>query len=135
MIVLDACCAVEMARQSEVGLAAKELLMRNEKIITCDLFRAEVASVFRKLARMNGLTPEQAEGYFSAALYLVDGFYPLEDLQVEALRESIRLNHSTYDLFYFVLARRTGATLFTIDSKLINLCEQHGVSCISCIDL
>ena len=109
----------------------RALLLSNEKVISCDLVRAEVASVFRKLARAEGLTPEQAEQYLSASMFLIDEFYPLDDLQAEALRESVRLDHSTYDLFYFVLARRTGATLFTLDRKLMRLCQEHGVDCLS----
>lgn len=135
MIVLDACAVVEMVRRTPEGLALRTLLLRNEKVISCDLIRAEVASVFRKLARTEGLTPQQAEQYLSASMFLIDEFYPLDDLQAEALQESIRLNHSTYDLFYFVLARRTGSTLFTLDRKLMDFCQKHGVTCLSEMEL
>ncbi len=135
MIVLDACAIVDMTRQTEEGLALQELMLYNEKAISCDLVRAEAASVFRKLTRAEGLSPAQAERYCAEALALVDEFYPIAELQTEALRESIRLDHSTYDLFYFVLARRTGATLFTLDRKLQQLCRDHGVDCITEFDL
>lgn len=135
MIVLDSCALVDMARQTEEGRALQQLMLVNEKAISCDLVRAEAASVFRKLTRTEGMSPAQAEEYLNAALSLVDEFYPLEDLQTESLRESIRLNHSTYDLFYFVLARRTGATLFTLDRKLMQLCQAHGVECVAEVDL
>ena len=111
MIVLDSCALVDMARQTEEGLALQQLMLRDEKAVSCDLVRAETASVFRKLARTEGLHPHEAERYCAEALALVDEFYPIDDLQSEAFRESIRLDHSTYDMFYFVLARRTGGTL------------------------
>ena len=130
MIVLDSCAIIEMARQSEGGKALKLLMQTDEKAISCDLARAEMASVFRKLARCEKLTPAEAGEYFIEALALVDEFYSIDDLETEALRESIRLDHSTYDIFYFVLARRTGATLFTLDRKLMQLCLDHGVDCI-----
>lgn len=130
MIVLDSCALVDMVRQTEEGLALQQLMMENEKVVSCDLVRVEAASVFRKLARIEGLTPAQAEEYFNAGLALVDEFYPMDDLQSEALRESIRLDHSTYDLFYFVLARRTGATLCTLDKSLMRLCLENGVDCM-----
>ena len=44
--------------------------------------------------------------------------------------ESVRLGHSSYDLFYVVLARRTGATLFTLDKKLQDLSLSLGVNSV-----
>lgn len=134
MIVLDASAVTEMIRRTPDGLALIDLAMVNEKRISCDLIRAELASVFRKLTRMGGLSPKQAETLFSKSLRLVNKLYPIEDLQSEALRESIRLNHSTYDMFYFVLARRTGGTLFTTDRKLMQLCQDNGVNCVTQLD-
>lgn len=135
MIVLDACAICEMARQSDIGRALESLAMENEAAISCELVRAEVVSAFRKLARIEECSLKEAGFYVEAGLDLVDEFYPLEPLQTEVLRESIRLNHSPYDIFYFVLARRTGATLFTTDKRLMRLCEKHGVDCVSEIEL
>ena len=39
-----------------------------------------------------------------------------------------------YGMFYFVLARRTGGTLFTVDRKLMKLCRDNGVNCIAQLD-
>ncbi|MBQ9003865.1 MAG: type II toxin-antitoxin system VapC family toxin [Eggerthellaceae bacterium] len=135
MIVLDACAIVDMVRQTPDGLALQQLMLNDEPAISCDLIRAETASAFRKLARTEGLSASQAERYCSEAIALVDEFYPMAELQTEALRESIRLDHSTYDLFYFILARRTGATLFTLDRKLMALCAAHGVDCVAEVSL
>lgn len=135
MIVLDASAIVEMTQQTELGLALKSLALQNERYITCDLMRAETASVFRKLVRTQGIDQDTADRYLSEATALPDEYYPLEDLQSEALRESIRLNHSVYDMFYFVLARRTGATLFTVDRKLQELCLDHGVNALATMEL
>lgn len=130
MIVLDSCALVDIARQTDEGRALQQLMLVNEKAVSCDLIRAEIASVFRKLTKTEGLTASQAETYLGTALELIDEFVPMSELQTEAFRESVRLNHSTYDMFYFVLARRTGATLFTLDRKLIRLCQNHGVECV-----
>ena len=135
MIVLDANAAIEMLRQSDEGWALENLMLEGEKAVSCDLFRAEVASVVRKLVRIGKVAREEAEGYFSKACALVDEFVPIEEVQTEALNEGIRLDHSTYDMFYFVLARRTGATLFTLDRKLIDLCKANGVNCLVSMSL
>ncbi|MDO4400781.1 MAG: type II toxin-antitoxin system VapC family toxin [Coriobacteriia bacterium] len=131
MIILDSSAVVEIARRTELGLVLIELAMVNEKRISCNLMRAEVASVFRKLTRTEGLSSQQAKIYFERSIGLVNEFYPIEDLETEALHEGIRLNHSTYDMFYFVLARRTGGTLFTTDRKLMRLCLDNGVNCVT----
>lgn len=130
MIVLDASAAVEISLSSELGLVLTSFIERNERVISCDLFRAETASVFRKFTRTEGLSAQDAIVHYNDALALVDDFVPLSELQDEAFPESIRLNHSTYDMFYFVLARRCAATLFTTDKKLMDLCAAHGVNCL-----
>ena len=135
MIVLDSCAAVEMARNTIEGQALRQFLLNRERVVSCDLIRAELASVFRKSARTEGISAQQAESYLTESLKLVDEFCPIEELQTEALYESIRLDHSVYDMFYFVLARRTGATLFTLDCKLMKLCKDNGVNCIAEIAL
>lgn len=134
MIAIDASALCEIARQTNRGKALQCLILEDEKIISCELIRAEAASVFRKLAKAKGLDAGDVGKYLTEGLKLIDEFYPLEPLQTEALRESIRYDHSTYDMFYFVLARRHGATLFTIDKKLASLCEKHGVDYISEIE-
>ena len=130
MIVLDSSAAIEMIRQTEHGEALSALHDGGERVLSCDLYRAETASVVRKLVRMGKISSDEAEQYYSAMISLVDAFVPIADLQAEALRESIRLDHSTNDMFYFVLARRTGAILFTLDQKLAMLCLKNGVNSI-----
>ena len=135
MIVLDACALVEIVRQTDKGKALEALMLKDEAVISCDLIRAEATSVFRKIARVEKLPASEAERYLDAGLSIVNEFHPLGPLQAEALRESIRYDHSVYDMFYFVLARRTGSTLFTVDNKLAALCEKHGVDCIAEVSL
>lgn len=130
MIVMDACAACEITRLTDEGRALKQLAQEDESIVSCELIHAELASAFRKIALKEDLDAKEADTFVSDALGIIDEFYPLEPLRVEALNESIRLHHSTYDMFYFVLARRLGATLFTVDRKLMALCGENGVDCI-----
>ena len=134
MIVLDASAACDMARKTEEGMAFRALMLSDEKVISCDLFRAEVVSVFRKLCRQELVRAEKAQSFLMETVALVDEYYPIEEFQEEVLAESIRLNHSSYDMFYFVLARRFAATLFTLDRKLIKLCEDQGVQCVAILE-
>lgn len=134
MIVLDSSAACDMARKTEEGMAFRALMLSEEKVISCDLLRAESVSVFRKLCRQGLITAEKAQDFYAESVSLVDKFYTMEELQEEVLAESIRLDHSSYDMFYFVLARRFAATLFTLDRKLIRLCEEQGVQCVAILE-
>lgn len=135
MIVFDSCALIEMVTESNEGLALKSFCMQNEKSVGCNLLHAELASILRKLVRKGEITQEIAGRYYAEAIALVDEFVPTRDLMPEAMNEGIRLNHSTYDMFHFVLARRTGGTLFTCDRKLIQLCEDNNVDCIHEVEL
>lgn len=128
MIVLDCSAIIEILRNTEEGKGLQALMHRDEKVITCDLAVAEVSSVLRKLVRKGEIDRHEAVIYYENALNLPDQIVPLADLQPEALHESIRLDHSVYDVFYFVLARRTAGALFTLDKKLVDLCLHNGVS-------
>ena len=135
MIVLDSCAACEMARRTEEGLALWSLLIEEEDVVSCNIMTAELISIVRKLRRKGSITPSVAYGLYHKAQAIVDELDPIEELQDEGLSESIRLDHSAYDMFYFVLARRLGATLFTLDRKLMNLCADNGVNCVDLSDI
>lgn len=128
MIVLDCSAIIEILRNTEDGKSFQALMHKDEKVITCDLALAEVSSVLRKLVRKGEIDRHEAAIYYQNAVSLPDQIVPLADLQPEALYESIRLDHSVYDVFYFVLARRTAGALFTLDIKLVDLCLRNGVS-------
>ena len=57
----------------------------------------------------------------------MDEFHDISENNHESLMESVRLNHSSYDMLYFTLARRTGALLLTVDKKLISLAKKENI--------
>lgn len=134
MIVLDTSAACEIANETDLGKALQSLILVDEKIVSCNIMRIEIASVFRKLIALKKLDINIAKLRYHDTLALVDQYYPIEELELEAFTESARLNHSTYDMLYFVLARRLAATLLTTDRKLMALCDKHGVNCVQLID-
>lgn len=134
MIVLDSSAACDMVRKTEEGMAFRALMLSEEEVISCELLRAEVVSIFRKLCRHGFIPIEKVQSFLTESTALVNEYYSIQELQEEVLSESIRLDHSSYDMFYFVLARRFGATLFTLDRKLIRLCEEQGVQCVAILE-
>lgn len=135
MVVLDNSVLVEIARKSVEGQALADLIVEDERVVCPAIIYAELISVFRKLVLQGKLAQEVVGAKATEALALIDEFYPLENLYTETLAEALRLQHSTYDMFYFVLARRLGATLFTLDGTLAKLCEEQGVDCVHKIEL
>lgn len=135
MIVLDCCAVIELVEQTKAGLALQSLMLCNEEAVSVDLLSAELTSVIRKQVLRGEIERDKAGAYLAEAVGLVDRFVPAFDLQQETLSESLRLNHSSYDMFYFVLARRCGATLFTTDQGLAKLCLDNGVNAICKVDL
>lgn len=129
MVVVDASALVEMAHRTprpgiplasdpeRAGRSTRAPSRRNRKRLS------QRPRARRAFGEAGAETLEQT-------LSLVDEFYPLEPLQQEALSEGFRLQHSTHDMFYFVLARRMAATLMTADRRLMELCTCNGVDCI-----
>ena len=130
MIVLDTSAAIEIARGTEMGHTFERLTLGGEKIISVDLLYGEVCSSFAKYVKAGMMTKDQAAQMVERAIGLVDTFVPMRDLYPEAFSESLRLAHSPYDMFNFVLTRRTAGTLFTMDQRLIRLALQNSLSCV-----
>lgn len=130
MMVLDCSAAVHIVRRTPEGESFAWLMsLDQERVLAPALFRVEAANAFWKYVQAGNLVPSDARRYVRAATALVDEFVPIESLCAEALVEGMRLSHSVYDMLYFVLARRSGATLVTADRRLNDLCEREGVAC------
>ena len=128
MYVLDSSAAAEMVRGTERGERFVSVLEAGGRaVVSSELIQAELPSVFWKYARGGWCTKAVALASVDAALDLVTAFVPLAETRTEALSEAIRLDHSPYDMAYFVLARRFGATLLTCDKRLSALCRREGV--------
>lgn len=130
MIVLDSCAALEIARETDMGMGFKALMLAGESVIAPNLMHYEVSNAVLKYVRTGERTVEEGAILGHDACDIVDEYVGCEDMWDEVLSESARLGHPTYDIFYLVLARRTAGTLFTADKKLQKLCMQTGVECV-----
>lgn len=130
MIVLDCNAAIAMVMGTDEGEAMRNLVMVGERMIAPAFFRIETAHALGKYVHGAVLGESDALGKLEQAVALVDEFADDATLYVEAFNESLRLGHSSYDMLYFVLARRTGATLFTLDKRLSDVCLGNGVNCL-----
>ena len=131
IIVLDASAAIEIVLDRPRAGDFDLQLLKADKVITSDLYKAETANVIWKYIQANLLKADQAIRSLELCSGLIDEFYDISENNEEAVNEAIRLNHSTYDLLYLTLARRTGALLLTLDKRLNNIAEEHGIRILS----
>lgn len=135
MLVLDASAGMCIGLESPESSALSSLISEGEKVIAPQLYYAEVTQALWKHVRSGLLPVSEAQERLQRITALVDEFIPLESLFNEAFTESLRLGHSAYDVFYFVLARRNAATLCTLDQRLQQLCLKNGVNCFYGLDI
>lgn len=134
MIVIDVSAAMEIARRTPKGNAFKMLMMEGEDTKAPNLFSYEAANAAWKMHAFQKNSQEQSEYLLDAMLAQVDEFVDADEYEQEAFLEACKYRHPAYDLFYAVLARRLGATLFTADKKLTELCIEMGVNVVEEID-
>ncbi len=130
MVVIDCNVLVAMLNKTQEGIAMQNFLVGENCIASVDSIKVELANALSKYARSGQISTDDAIAMHEKGLSLIDRFIPTDELAREAIAESIRLKHSAYDMFYFVLARRNAATLFTLDKKLQDICLDNGVNCI-----
>lgn len=130
IVVLDASAALTAVLDAPGADAFMNSVSMDDEVVSPTLFHAEVANGMAKYVRAGRIDAKRAAmGAFTAS-EMVDRFFDVRDLYIEALGEGVRLNHPAYDMFYLVLARRMGGTLFTMDKALARLCIAEGVSCV-----
>jgi predicted nucleic acid-binding protein len=117
--------------EREKGRRFKQLIESSEKIITSEFFRIETANVLRKYVKGNYIKKEDCGKLLELSENLIDEFIPIAENNAEALYEAIRLDYSAYDMLYLTLARRTGATLITLDKPLNSIAQKEGIEIVT----
>lgn len=137
MMVLDASAAIALA-SGEVDESENEELiafLEVERLIAPRFLCVEAANAAWKFTHAGLLPERESARMMAAAIGHIDEFFDDADLIGEAFSEAICLDHSVYDMIYYVLARRKGAKLATADKKLARLCEANGIACVRVLDL
>ena len=127
IIVLDANAGIEIALDRERADRLIQYIEKSSKVITSDLYKAETTNVLYKYAKSGLITKDDAIEKLGYCDSLIDQYFDISINKEEALIESIRLSHSSYDLLYLTLARRNGARLITLDKKLKDLAKICGI--------
>ena len=128
--VLDASAGIEVVLNRSRSNEISSVLEVSRKVYSTDLYKAEVTNSLWKYLRAGQISKNDAADALRLALDLVDEFSDSADFANEVLNESLRMDHSTYDIFYMTLARRTSSTLLTLDKKLSGIASRVGIDII-----
>lgn len=124
IIVLDASAAIEIVLSRESSRRFRDILSDADLVIAPDTFPSEVTNVFWKYGMFSDMDGETCGKGLEYCLDLVDDYIDTKDVCKEVLFESMNNEHSAYDLFYLIVARRHSAALMTKDAKLIDIAEK-----------
>ncbi len=127
IIVLDANAGIEVSLDRAKADSIREFLEQADRVITSDLYKAETTNVILKYVRSGLLNKDQAIEKLNYCDLLIDEFIDIASTKEETLMESIRTEHSSYDLFYLTVARRFGARILTLDKRLRDLANSWGL--------
>jgi predicted nucleic acid-binding protein len=127
IVVLDVSAAIEIILQKEKKELFNSVYKKGTWIIAPDLFVAEITNVLWKYHKAKVITHEDCIQYVQDGIDLVDDFIDARELWKESLSEGIKNNHSIYDMYYSVLARRNDAVLITNDGPLADICRKLSI--------
>ena len=127
IIVLDVSASIEILFQREKADKFKGVYNQGSWIIAPDLFIAEITNVLWKYYKAGLIAYKDCIQYVQDGIDMIDDFPDAKALWKEALAEGIKNNHSIYDMYYAVVARRNDATLITNDEALAKVCEKLSI--------
>ena len=129
-IVLAASAALEIALNRESGELFRGELKKSDLVISPDIFPSEITNAFWKYASFSNLDIEKCKEGINYCINLVDDYIQTRAICTEVFTESVILEHSAYDIFYLIVARRNGALLLTKDKKLKKKAKELNIGII-----
>ena len=129
-VVIDASAAVGLV----LALPGTEIftpLLEQAVLVTApDLYIAEVGNAIWKYRKADLLPMERCELLLEQVVSLPDRIESSSALYLEAFALACRHLHPVYDALYLILARRTNATILTMDRRLAALAGQLEIKVI-----
>jgi predicted nucleic acid-binding protein len=123
-IVLDVSAAMQIVLQKERKDYFESLVKKASWVIAPELYISEITNVLWKYHKNKILTHDECLQYLEDGLALIDDFFTEKDMWKEVLGESIKNDHSAYDMFYAILARRNDSILVSHDKELIKIAKE-----------
>lgn len=131
IVVLDASAGIEIILARPRAEQFSNFIRDSDVVLSTELYRAETANTLWKYYQHGLLTEQEALQKSEDVVNIVDQFFEIKKNLYESLSEAMKLQHSVYDLLYLTLARRQGATLVSLDKKLLQLCKECKIHTLS----
>ncbi len=125
--VLDASAGIEVVLNRSRAVEIVRVLEISTKVLSPELYKAEVTNALWQYLKAGLIRKDKAVSALNLAMDLVDVYADPAEYSSEVLLESLRMNHSSYDMFYLVLTRRSASTLLSLDKKLNTAAEREGL--------
>ena len=126
--VLDVSGAIQVLLQKEKNELFTNKIKNSSWVIAPDLYVSELTNVLWKYYTAKLVSHEDCIQLVEDGINLIDDFIDVKELWKESLGEGIKNNHSIYDMYYAVLARRNDAVLITNDKPLADMCKELKIS-------
>jgi len=124
IIILDVSAAIEIVLQKEKKDLFNKRFREASWVLAPGLFVSEISNVLWKYYKAKINSHEDCIQYVEDGINMIDDFIEGKELWKEFLSEGIKNNHSIYDMYYAVLARRNDAVLITNDSSLAKISKK-----------
>lgn len=129
--VLDASAGIEVVLNRSRSEVITGVLEVSTRVYSSELYKAEITNALWKYLKAGLINKDTAHEAAHLAINLVDDFSDPAEYTREVLNDSFRLNHSSYDMFYLALSRRTGSILLSLDKELNSLASREGLDILS----
>jgi len=125
--VIDVSGVTEILFKNEKGIKFKKIIKEADIVFAPDLYISELTNTLWKYFTHKILTYNECIKNIHDGLEYIDIFINSKTIWEDAFSEAIANNHSVYDMFYMVTARRHNGTLITNDSTLAAICRKHKI--------
>ena len=125
--VIDVSGAIEILLHKEKAGKYERVLQEAALVVAPDLYVSELTNTFWKYFTVKNLPKDKCIQYIQKGVELANKFINCKDIWHEAFSEGVKNNHSIYDMFYMVAARRNSGILVTNDSVLAGICKKNHV--------
>jgi predicted nucleic acid-binding protein len=122
--ILDVSGAIEILLKKEKKEKFEQTFKNASWVVSPDLFVPEISNVLWKYYKAKVISHEDCIQFVEDGINMVDDFIDGGELWKEALGEGIKYDHSMYDMYYAVSARRNDAILITNDGPLAKICKE-----------
>lgn len=126
--ILDVSGAIQVILEKEKAEKFDKIIKSSEWVLAPDLYVSEISNVLWKYHRAKIITHNDCIQYIEDGIKMIDDYIDAKELWKEAIGEGIRNDHSIYDMYYAVLARRNDAILITNDGDLAQIGENMGIT-------